>query len=411
MKNKANISGKVVVNGGNWLGGISFGSFASVDQNTTVTVPQKPCQYYLSLEIGESCQLNCRHCIYHRAKAQDPAPQKAILDNVTHSLDNGFDPIWVSLAGKEPTFYNETLTNVAAKTKRPKRQNIIMTNGLKLKGALLEKLAANVDYFDISLDGTKEAHDWMRGPGRFERTWDNIKEVLTTTQCNVGLISTAVKATLQNGQPQFMNIADLAQMLAMEYGKNGKNHQISLSVSLYYGRPDDPMLLGAEEIASLALCLSEIDFPSRLLVTANYSSVFPEVVRKLGIKECRLEFDPDTCLPVMRFGNTSFVIFNLVKTPQVGLRIANHGSVYLGCNHLVLGDKAEPFKIADLNHDNLQEVVVQLQNHEVDLLNQIMQLPTDCHNCPDFALCGGGDRISGVYFNDRPADPFCHHVH
>jgi radical SAM protein with 4Fe4S-binding SPASM domain len=408
MKNKANISKEVVVNGGNWLGAINFGSFASVDQNTTVTVPQKPCQYYLSLEIGESCQLNCRHCIYHQRKAQGPAPQKAILDNVIHSLDNGFDPIWVSLAGKEPTFYGKTLTNVAAKTKRPKRQNIIMTNGLKLKDALLEELADNVDYFDISLDGTKEAHDWMRGPGRFERTWDNIKEVLTTTQCNIGVISTAVKATLQNGQPQFMNIADLAQMLAMEYGKN---HRISLSVSLYYGWPDDPMLLGAEEIASLALCLSEIDFPTRLLVTANYSSVFPEVVRKLGIKDYQLEFDPETCLPVMRFGNTSFIIFNLIKTPQVGLRVANHGSVYLGCDHLVLGDDAEPFKIADLNHDSLQEVVVQLQNHEVDLLNQMMQFPTDCHNCPDFALCGGGDRISGIYFNDRPADPFCHHVH
>jgi len=95
----------------------------------------------------------------------------------------------------------------------------------------------------------------------------------------------------------------------------------------------------------------------------------------------------------------------------VGLRIANHGSVYLGCDHLVLGDKAEPFKIADLNHDDLQETVVQLQNHEVDLLNQIMELPSDCHGCPDFALCGGGDRISGIYFNDRPVDPFCHHVH
>ena len=182
MKNKANISGKVVVNGGNWLGGVGFGSFASVGQNTVSTLSQEPCRYYLSLEIGESCQLNCRHCIYHRAKAQDPAPQKAILDNVAHSLDNGFDPIWVSLAGKEPTFYNETLINMAAKTKRPKRQNIIMTNGLKLKGALLEELADNVNYFDISLDGTKEAHDWMRGPGRFERTWGNIKEVIATTQ-------------------------------------------------------------------------------------------------------------------------------------------------------------------------------------------------------------------------------------
>ena len=277
-----------------------------------------------------------------------------------------------------------------------------MTNGLKLKGALLEELADNVNYFDISLDGTKEAHDWMRGPGRFERTWDNIKEVLTTTQCNIGVISTAVKARLQNGQPQFMNIADLAQILAIEYGKSGKNHQISLSVSLYYGRPDDHMLVGAEEIASLALCLSEIDFPSRLLVTANYSSVFPEVVRKLGIKEYPMEFDLETGIPVMRFGNTSFILFNLVKTPQLGLRIANNGGVYLGCNHLVLGDDAELFKIADLNHDDLQEIVIQLQ---------MMELPSDCQRCSDFTLCGGGDRISGVYFNDRSADPFCLHVH
>ena len=199
-----------------------------------------------------------------------------------------------------------------------------------------------------------------------------------------------------------------SEMLAMEYGKN---RRISLSVSLYYGRPDDPMLLGAEEIASLALCLSEIDFPTRLLVTANYSSVFPKVVRKLGIKEYPMEFDLETGIPMMRFGNTSFILFNLVETPQLGLRIANNGGVYLGCNHLVLGDDAEPFKIADLNHDDLQETVVRLQNHEVDLFNRMMELPSDCHRCSDFTLCGGGDRISGVYFNDRSADPFCHHVH
>lgn len=408
MKNKANISREIIINGGNWLGGINFGSFASLGQNTVSTLSQEPYRYYLSLEIGESCQLNCRHCIYHRPKTQKPAPQKAVLDNVAHSLDNGFDPLWISLAGKEPTFYQETLTNMAAKTKRPKRQNIIMTNGLRLQGALLEELADNVDYFDISLDGTRKAHDWMRGPGTFEKTWKNIKEVLATTQCNIGLIATAVKATLQDGQPQFTNIADLAQMLAMEYGKN---RRISLSVSLYYGWPDDPMLLDVNEIASLALCLSEIDFPTRLLVTANYSSVFPKVVRKLGIKEYPMEFDLETGIPMMRFGNTSFILFNLVETPQLGLRIANNGGVYLGCNHLVLGDDAEPFKIADLNHDDLQETVVRLQNHEVDLFNRMMELPSDCHRCSDFTLCGGGDRISGVYFNDRSADPFCHHVH
>ena len=361
-------------NRGNSLGSIGFGSFASVDKNTTIVAPQEPSRYYLSLEIGESCQLNCRHCIYHQREAKIQVPQDEILNQVMNSLENGFDPIWIALAGREPTFYDKKLVEIASKTSRPKRQNILMTNGLKLNGGLLKKLAGGIDYFDISLDGTKEAHDWMRGQGRFEKTWNNIKEVITTTQCNVGVISTAVRAVLSNGQPQFTNIVDLAQMLATEYGRTGNNNQISLSVSLYYGLPDDPMLLGAEEITNLALRLSEINFPSRLLLVANYSSVFPEVVQRLGIKERRLEYDLETGLPVMRFGNTSFVVFNLTKTPQVGLRVANNGNVYLGCNHLVLGDKAEPFKIANLKHDDLQETITRLENNEINLFNRMLDV-------------------------------------
>jgi radical SAM protein with 4Fe4S-binding SPASM domain len=407
MKNTINMFKNNLFNRGNFLGQVGFGSFASVGQNTT-PLADGTCRYYLSLELGQSCQLNCRHCIYNLPEAEDATPQEDILANVTNALDNGFDPLWISLAGKEPTFYDKTLVRIAGKTKRPRRQNIVMTNGLRLNGSLLEQLADNVDYFDISLDGTETAHDWMRGPGRFKKTWANIKEVLEKTECNIGLIATAVHATLQNGQSQIAEIVELAQLLASEYGINKR---ISLSVSLYYGWPDDPMLLNAGEIADLARSLSEISFPSRLLITANYSSVFPEVASLLGIKERRPEFDQETGLPVMRFGNTSFILFNLSPTLQLGLRIANHGGVYLGCNHLVLGDRAERFKVADLRHDDLQETVARLLNNEVELFNQVMRLPMDCQECSGLSLCGGGDSVSGVYFNGQPADPFCGNIH
>jgi radical SAM protein with 4Fe4S-binding SPASM domain len=392
---------------GNFFTPIGLGAFAEVGHVTTRKLTHQSDRQYLSIEVGEACQLQCKHCIYHSRKLETPRPRREHHENLLDALERGFDPLWISLAGKEPTIYAKDLIHLAASTKREDRLNIVMTNGLLLRGALLNDLADNIDYFDISLDGTKDAHDWMRGPGMFDKTWNNIEEVLATTDCKVGLIATAVKSSLNDDRPQYSDIVNLARLLEKRFGANDR---ISLSVSLYYGWPDDPMLLDAVEITGLAKGLSEVEFPTRILFTANYAHAFPSVARYFGISDHPLEFDVPTGIPLLRLGNMDFILFNLIQAPQVAIRLSNDGDVFLGCNHLVLGDDANGYRIASLDDEEFFEVTRRLKCESVPLMQQSLQLHQTCTSCEEFALCGGGDRLSGIYFNGRNEDPLCRNI-
>ncbi len=164
-------TGRSVVNGldplggaaQNWMGAVGWGSFTYLGNELSKQPPPADPKLYLAVEVGERCQLQCRHCIYHREQPAVREPLALIEQKLAAAFSRGLDPLWVSFAGKEPTLFPESLLRQAALVHRPGRTNILMTNGLKLSGAFLHRLAEVIDYFDISVDGDEAAHDGIVG--------------------------------------------------------------------------------------------------------------------------------------------------------------------------------------------------------------------------------------------------------
>ena len=129
----------------NWMGSVGFGSFAYIGEKVSSQPPNPFPRIYLSLEMGERCQLQCRHCIYHRKLPDSQQPSQLVEEKLADALSRGFDPLWVSFAGKEPTSFPNHLLRQAAAVRHPGRVNILMTNGLRLRGRLLHGLAEVID--------------------------------------------------------------------------------------------------------------------------------------------------------------------------------------------------------------------------------------------------------------------------
>ncbi len=388
----------------NWLSAVAIGSFADVGWETTHNARLLSPSVYLGVEVGEVCQLSCRHCIYHRQNPADARPPGFVRDSVFAAFERGFDPLWVSYSGKEPTLFPDRLVELARRTKRPGRVNILMTNGLKLTGDLLLELGESITLFDISLDGEEEAHDWMRGPGTFGATWRNIEEVLEQTDSRVGVIATAVHARLADDRRQIFDLIALARRLKSAFGSESR---ISLSISLYYGPPGDPLLLHPQDIAELMRGLEEAAFPTRVLLTANYAHAWPAVCEAIGWGDTTLQFDVPTGQAVVQRGSLMAVLFNLAQSDQLGIRVSNEGDVYLGCNHLVLGDDATMFSLGNLKRDQLEEIACRVVRDETIWGDRLALLPAGCAACDRWEDCQGGDRLSGMYFERKPADPYC----
>ncbi len=391
--------------GGNYFGAGALGSFAYLGRNNLLaTSPKKKSLVYLSVEVGESCQLNCRHCIYHRNKLA-PEPSELVRDRIEEAIRCTPDQYgFVSFAGKEPTLYPNQLIQLAKTTKRPGHTNILMTNGFALNEKLLKKLEGWIDYFDISLDGDEAAHDWMRGLGVFCQVWKNVEMIIDRSNTKVGVIATAVHSRLPDGRPQNEGILALARQLHDTFGDND---QISLTISLYYGEPSDPLLLDAEEISYLMRELGEIDFPSRVLFVANYAHIWPQVCERLGWDHLPVLYDPATGYPIVARGNLQAVLFNQRESPQYLLRISNDGLIFLSCDHLTLSGDVSGHSIGNLRHESLGEITRRVLVGEVQLMRALRQVPRDCVQCAQWNDCRGGDRLSGLYFDGVPSDPYC----
>jgi len=388
----------------NFMGQAGFGSFAPVGERLGSIPKAGGPRHYLAVEIGEACQLKCRHCIYHRTKSRNPRPNSEVLREVYNTVHGGYDPLWLTFAGKEATVYPSTLVEAATRLRRPSTLSILMTNGLLLKDGLIDALADKIDLFDISLDGPKVAHDWMRGTGTYERAWQRIEAVLARTDSRVGIIATAVRGEVKPGVQQYEQIGELAEEIVTRCGTSGR---VVLTLSLYFGPVADPMLLRPEDIAGLVRTLSTTGCPSRVLLTANYAHQWPEVAEQLGLTDTQVRYDAPTGLPVVQFGSVNLILFNLTEVPQISARVSNDGLVFVGCNHLVLGDAAASHAVGDLGEEPLGGILDRLATGRHAIYDHFRESPAACGHCPVFAACRAGDRLSGLLFDIGAVDPYC----
>jgi sulfatase maturation enzyme AslB (radical SAM superfamily) len=132
-----------------------------------------PSLRYLEFQITDRCNLRCRHCYIGDGLHQDLPLEK--IFKVLKEFEE-IQGLRLLLSGGEPLLHphfwkiNEILREYPFRS-------ILLSNGILITKETSKKL--RVHEVQISLDGTKEGHESIRGEGTFEKTLqaiDNLRK-------------------------------------------------------------------------------------------------------------------------------------------------------------------------------------------------------------------------------------------
>lgn len=149
-------------------------SATPVTRSTSTSRSPLPSLRYLELQITDRCNLLCRHCYLGNSRHQDLSVEQIL--RVFHEFEE-IQGLRLLLSGGEPLRHprfweiNEALGDYAFRS-------VLLSNGTLLTKEAARRL--RVHEVQLSIDGMKEGHDALRGPGTFEkvlRAMDHLREI------------------------------------------------------------------------------------------------------------------------------------------------------------------------------------------------------------------------------------------
>jgi len=131
--------------------------------------------HYFQWHITHACNLRCVHCYQDDYESHTPEEKLfRLLDQYTDFVkDKNLRP-QINLTGGEPLSHPAFFA-LAGEIRRRGYRLGVLTNGTLIDDACAERLAALKPVFvQISIDGTREIHDAIRGEGNFDRAMRGI---------------------------------------------------------------------------------------------------------------------------------------------------------------------------------------------------------------------------------------------
>ena len=158
--------------------------------------------FTLQWHITHRCNLRCAHCYqddYTSFESREALSD--ILDQYEALLNEYSFKGHINLTGGEPLSHPDLFWLLEEARKR-NISTAVLTNGTLIGKCEAKKLKSlDVDYVQVSLDGTKEVHDSIRGEGSFDQAVQGIRELLLQG------VYTTVSFTAQRG-----NIGELKKL-------------------------------------------------------------------------------------------------------------------------------------------------------------------------------------------------------
>ena len=323
-------------------------------------------QFYFQWHITNKCNLRCRHC-YIDDYAIEPsfATMVSILGRIVEFLDENNGYCHLSLMGGEP-FVSPHLFRILDYIEMEK--NIIEfslgTNGLLLTQEIIDKLKTYSKFraIQISIDGTPETHDSIRGKGTFEKALNSVKLLHENGRdCSVSFTANRLN------YKQFPKVAELA----FNAGAG---------------------LVWTDRVVPLGDADKKKDIIDNLLLT---DEEFLEYID--AIKEANDKFD--------KIGIERKLIALHLKSPQM------HGC-YPGVRQFSITANGDllPCRRMDENFGSIidKKISEVLQEHR-DIICMINDIPDDCKKCKYVKKCRGGAKCQtcAVYGDYNHPDPNC----
>ena len=138
-------------------------------------------RYLIQLHLTEHCNLRCKHCYQRGSKSPLMTIEEVrglMLQASELATRNGFDVLKVNLTGGEPLLISNIVEYIDVILERADKL-LLMTNGTLMDEKMADCLASRNVSVQVSIDGTKETHDKIRGVGSYELAMRGIR-LLTT---------------------------------------------------------------------------------------------------------------------------------------------------------------------------------------------------------------------------------------
>jgi radical SAM protein with 4Fe4S-binding SPASM domain len=330
------------------------------------------------IEITRRCDMECKHC-YANARPDPDAHELPFkeLERLLHDLASS-GAYSIRLTGGEPTLrpdFFDLLDVIAEEGMKPS----LNTHGRYSEKTLRQILDRGVEDIRVSLDGTEEVNDALRGRGSYRKVLATLRRLAESNKSIRHSTDPTINVVLMKTNQ--LCIRPLIELAA------GLGFKISFGLLRPTGRARGDEMLSPDDVARAALEVEQLRWA-------------------MGLTKDRVRINFDVFCPSGAEGVRKPFPFDNTKCPivTIGVGISAEGRI-VPCNYLVcvpgnrwLGEDVRGKDILDLWHNSM-------------ILNEARMLKRAvCHGCPYYATkCNGGcPAVAYVFAGDLDgSDPYC----
>lgn len=139
-----------------------------------------------TIRLTTGCNLKCPHCYVNAGEKLENELSLGEIKSIVDQLAE-LKVFSIFFTGGEP-FLKKDIVEILKYTNKKGIGIAISTNGTLLNREILEKMKnIHFDLFQLSLDGSKEIHEKIRGKGSWQKIISNIKLAKSILKKNIGL--------------------------------------------------------------------------------------------------------------------------------------------------------------------------------------------------------------------------------
>lgn len=156
---------------------------------------REPKLKYLFFELTDACNMACLHCGSNASPCNKRYLPYELIDKTMLSVSSKYDPreIMICLTGGEPMLHPD-FYKIAARARELGFMCGITTNGTLIDEAAAKKIRdSGISAISVSLDGTRELHDWFRNSeGAYDRAVRGVKNLTAVAEDRIAVQITTV---------------------------------------------------------------------------------------------------------------------------------------------------------------------------------------------------------------------------
>ena len=159
-----------------------------------MTVLNNSNHYSATIDITTRCTLHCRHC---RTESVDYDLSLEQIEIIAKKLQHPQRRV-IFISGGEPLTRRD-IVQVVGVLKKYVPCVCINTNSLLLTKTMLKQFeSVGLNYIQVSLDGLKEYHDYIRGEGTFQKTIERLHWISESSDIKLHVSCCVSKFNLKN---------------------------------------------------------------------------------------------------------------------------------------------------------------------------------------------------------------------